>query len=83
MLLKVSIRRRNVALVIIETVVNCFCKAGIFAENQDAAIAEEDNPFKDLQDEIDALRTVQPGSYSRGYRRSFVSRYTDKMPWEK
>ena len=28
--------------------------------NQDAAIAEEDNHFKDLQDEIDVLRTVQP-----------------------
>ena len=36
------------------------CKAGISAENQDAAIAEEDDPFKDLQDENDALRTVQP-----------------------
>ena len=44
-----------------ETIVNCFRKAGISAENQDAAIAEEDDPFKDLQDEIDALRiNVQP-----------------------
>ena len=42
-----------------ETIVNCFRKAGISAENQDAAIAEDDH-FKDLQDEIDALRTVQP-----------------------
>ena len=42
-----------------ETIVNCFLKAGISAENQDAAIAEDDH-FKDLQDEIDALRTVQP-----------------------
>ena len=43
-----------------ETIVNCFRKAGISAENQDAAIAEEDDPFKNLQDEIDALPTVQP-----------------------
>ena len=43
-----------------ETIVNCFRKAGISAENQDAAIAEEDNPLKDLQDEIDDVRTVQP-----------------------
>ena len=44
-----------------ETIVILFRKAGISAaENQDAAIAEEDDPFKDLQDEIDALRTVQP-----------------------
>ena len=35
---------------------NCFRKAGISAENQDAAIAEEDY----VQDEIGALRTVQP-----------------------
>ena len=39
---------------------NGFPKAGISAERQDAAIAEEDDPYKDLQDEIDALRTVQP-----------------------
>ena len=45
---------------ITETIVNCFRKAGISAENQDAAIAEEDDPFKGFQDEIDALRTVQP-----------------------
>ena len=43
-----------------ETIVNCFRKAGISAENQDAAIAEEYDPFNDVQDEIDALRTVQP-----------------------
>ena len=43
-----------------ETIVNCFRKVGISAENQDAAIAEKDDHFKDLQDEIDALRTVQP-----------------------
>ena len=42
-----------------ETIVNCFHKAGISAENQDTAIAEEDDPFKDLHDEIDALPTVQ------------------------
>ena len=39
---------------------NCFRKAGISAENQDAAVAQEDDTFKDLQNEIDALRTVQP-----------------------
>ena len=33
-----------------ETIMNCFRKAGI---------AEEDDPFKDLPDEIDSLRTVQ------------------------
>ena len=32
-----------------ETIVNCFHKAGISAEKQDAAIAEDDDPFKDLR----------------------------------
>ena len=44
----------------IETIVNCFRKAGIFPANQEEAIAKEDDPFKDLQDEIDVLRNVQP-----------------------
>ena len=43
-----------------ETIVNCFRQVGTSAENQNAAISEEDDPFKDLQDEIDALLTVQP-----------------------
>ena len=38
-----------------ETIVNCFRKAGISRANQEATIAEEDDPFKDLQDEIDVL----------------------------
>ena len=43
----------------IETIVNCFRKAGISPANQEAAIAADD-PFKDLQDEIDVLRNVPP-----------------------
>ena len=43
-----------------ETIVNCFRKVGIYVENQVAAIVEEDDPFKDLQDGIDALRNVHP-----------------------
>ena len=42
--------------VFIETIVNCFRKAGISPANQEAAIAEEeDDPFKALQDEIDVI----------------------------
>ena len=44
----------------IETIVNCFRRAGISRANQEEAIAEEDDPFKNLQDEIDMLRNVQP-----------------------
>ena len=44
----------------IETIVNCFRKARISPANQEAAIAEEDDSLKDLQDENDVLRNVQP-----------------------
>ena len=43
-----------------ETIVNCFQKAGISTANQETAIAGEDDLFKDLQNEIDALRNLQP-----------------------
>ena len=39
---------------------NCFRKSGISTESQQTAIAEDDNPFRELQDEIDDLRSVQP-----------------------
>ena len=40
----------------IETIVNCFRKAGISPANQEAAVAEEeDDPFKALQEEIDVI----------------------------
>ena len=44
----------------IDAVVNCFRKAGISSANKEAAIAEEDDPFKDFQDEFDTLRHIQP-----------------------
>ena len=40
--------------------VNCSRKAGIATTNQEAVIADEDNPFKDLQNGSDALRNLQP-----------------------
>ena len=36
---------------------NCFRK---YTESQENAIAEDDDPFRELQDEIDDLRSVQP-----------------------
>ena len=49
-----------------ETIVNCFRKAGISAENQTAVIADDDDPFKELQEEIDTLRTCQPDLIPEG-----------------
>ena len=39
---------------------SCFRKPGIYNESQETAIAEDDDPFRELQDEIDDLRSVQP-----------------------
>ena len=43
-----------------QTIVNCFRKSGISTESQETAIVKDDNPFRELQDEIDDLRSVQP-----------------------
>ena len=43
-----------------QTIVNCFQKSGISTESQETATAEGDDPFWELQDEIDVLRSVQP-----------------------
>ena len=44
------------------TIVNCFAKCGISSESQEAAVSDKDDPFKELQDEIDHLRECHPGS---------------------
>ena len=43
-----------------QTIVNCFRKSGISTESQEADIAENDDPFRELQDETDDLRSFQP-----------------------
>ena len=43
-----------------QTIANCFRKSGISTESQEIAIAEDDNPFRELQDKIGDLRSVQP-----------------------
>ena len=40
--------------------VNCFRRSGISTESQSTTIANGDDPFRELQDEIDNLRSVQP-----------------------
>ena len=43
-----------------ETIVNCFKKADINTEAQHAAITDSDDPFKDLQKSLDALKAADP-----------------------
>ena len=43
-----------------ETVINCFKKAGINSGVQQAAIADSDDPFKDLQENLIKLKSVDP-----------------------
>ena len=39
-----------------ETIINCFRKSGITPAVQQAAIADSEDPFKDLQDSLHDLR---------------------------
>ena len=48
-----------------ETIVNCFKKAGINTEAQHAAITDWDDPFKDLQESLDALKAADPTWYQK------------------
>ena len=38
-----------------QTIVNCFRKSGISTESQETTIAEDDDPYRELQDEIEDL----------------------------
>ena len=41
------------------SIVNCFRKSEIFTESQETAIVEDEDPFPELQDEMDDQRSVQ------------------------
>ena len=41
------------------SIVNCFRKSEIFTESQETAIVEDEDPFRELQDEIDDQHSVQ------------------------
>ena len=45
-----------------KTVVNCFEKAGISKEKQSEALLDADDPFKDLQEQLDKLAVYNPSS---------------------
>ena len=50
-----------------QTIVNCFRKSGISSESQETAIAKDDDPFRELQDEINDLPSVQPDLIQKGF----------------
>ncbi|XP_057310264.1 tigger transposable element-derived protein 4-like [Hydractinia symbiolongicarpus] len=43
-----------------QTIINCFKKSGISSTGQQDAIADSDDPFKDLQESLDDLREADP-----------------------
>ena len=49
-----------------ETVVNCFAKAGISKEKQVESLSEADDPFKDLQEQLDKLAVHAPEFFPEG-----------------
>ena len=44
----------------ISTIVNCFAKAGISNDQQNSAQLDDDDPFKDLQNQIEKLGDLYP-----------------------
>ena len=49
-----------------KTVINCFAKAGISKEKQVESLSEADDPFKDLQEQLDKLALHAPEFFSEG-----------------
>ena len=49
-----------------KTVVNCFEKAGISKEKQSEALLDADDPFKDLQEQLDKLVVYNPEFFPEG-----------------
>ena len=49
-----------------KTVVNCFEKAGISKEKQSEALLDADDPFKDLQEQLDKLAIYNPKFFPEG-----------------
>ena len=43
-----------------QTIVNCFRKAGITSEDQNAAITDADDPFPDLKESLQRLHDIDP-----------------------
>ena len=43
-----------------QTIVNCFRKAGITSEAQNAAITDADDPFSDLKESLQRLHDIYP-----------------------
>ena len=58
-----------------KTVVNCFQKSKMSSENKKASIAENDHPFKELEEEIENLMFNLTGSCFREHGCSFLYRH--------
>ena len=49
-----------------QTIVNCFSKAGITSEAQNAATTDADDPFSDLKESLQQLHDIDPDMVSEG-----------------
>ena len=55
-----------------ETIVNCFKKSNISQSNQQAAVNDDDNQFKSLQEDLEKLHgldndAIQPNLYAESF----------------
>ena len=63
-----------------KTVVNCFEKAGISKEKQSEALLDGDDPFKDLQEQLDKLPYITPSSSQKEPQLMILSLWMILLP---
>ena len=62
------------------TKVNCFEKAGISKEKQSEALLDGDDPFKDLQEQLDKLPYITPSSSQKEPQLMILSLWMILLP---
>ena len=62
-----------------QVIVNCSSKAGISDSNQQVALNDEDNPFKELIEEFEELREAYPGAVPENLSAGGFSAVDDHM----
>ena len=62
-----------------ESVVNCFEKAGISKEKQPEALLDPDDPFKDLQEQLDKLAVYNPEFFPESTSASDIVSVDDSL----
>ena len=60
-------------------IINCFEKAGIPKEKQSEALLDADDPFKDLQEQLDKLAVYNPEFFPEGTTANDIASVDDSL----